>query len=343
MGGDASRLAEPGGPPGLSRPRLLVVDDDPDLLELIQRILAEQFEVVVTCDPRHALELVQSQEFDLHLYDVCMEALPGIELLVLTHAMSAGTPVLLMTGAPTLERAVSALRAGATDLLLKPLRFDTLAASLQETLEKARTTRITGQQLEAVHEALTRAVEAKDPTTSGHGERVRAVCRMIAHQMGLSAADRKVLDRAAALHDVGKIGVPDAVLSKPAALTEQEFRLIRMHPEVGAKILEPLPEMSEVRECVLGHHERWDGKGYPHGLRGEEVSVPGRVLILVEVFDALAHRRSYKEAWPKASIHDHFAGLAGRQFDPELTRGFLHLVEHRFEALVNPLGAAQSA
>jgi putative two-component system response regulator len=315
-------------------PSVLVVDDDDALLELIAAHLRPEFEVVATSDPTRARELARERRFDLHLFDLSMEPLPGLELLMLTLATSSDAAVVLMTGEPSVERAVEALRAGAIDLLLKPLRFDELSASLWRALQKARARGPEAKvRIDAVHDALTRAVEAKDPTTHGHGDRVRHLCRSVGESIGLARRELDILDVAAALHDIGKIGVPDAVLSKPAGLTPQEFDLIKRHPEVGSRILEPVPGMDDVRRCVVEHHERWDGGGYPHGRRREEVSLPGRVLVLAEVFDALAHARSYKPAWSQEQILVFFRERSGSHFDPELTASFLDLVRDDFEAL----------
>lgn len=320
---------------------MLVVDDDPAILALIESQLERDWNVVAHADALAAADLAQSRAFDLHLYDLSMEPLPGLELLLLTLARDADACVVLMTGEPTVERAVEALRAGATDLLLKPLRFDDLGGSLQRAIQKARArTPANGVRVAAVHDALTRAVEAKDPTTSGHGERVRHLCRIVGEAFGLDAHDLATLDGAAALHDIGKIGVPDSVLTKAGKLTPEEFELIKKHPEVGDRILEPVPGLEEVRRCVIEHHERWDGKGYPHGLRGEEISVPGRVLILAEVFDALAHARSYKPAWSREQIDGFFVDARGTHFDPELSDAFRGLLAHDFDRLVQPARSA---
>jgi putative two-component system response regulator len=321
------------------KPAALVVDDDPAIVELLRSHLAAEFDVVATTDPWRANELARVRRFDVYLYDISMEPLPGLELLLLTLASSPDAPVVLMTGEPTIERAVEALRTGATDLLLKPLRFDSIAATLHGAIAKARGRRRDGgMRIAAVHDALTRAVEAKDPTTSGHGDRVRHLCSTVGRAIGLSRRELEILDTAAALHDIGKIGVPDAVLCKPGSLTPGEFELIKKHPEVGGRILEPIPGMDEVRRCVVEHHERWDGKGYPNGTAGREISTPGRVLILAEVFDALAHARSYKPAWPRAQIETFFVERAGTHFDPELSVSFLDLVRTDFDALVHPHG-----
>jgi putative two-component system response regulator len=320
-----------------AKPSVLVVDDDSAILELVRAQLAPEFEVVATDDPLEAQDLVRAHRFDLHLFDLAMERLPGIELLVLTLASSAEAAVVLMTGEPSVERAVEAMRAGATDLLLKPLRFDDLSASLWRALQKARARGPDGSvRVAAVHDALTRAVEAKDPTTHGHGDRVRRSCAIVGRAIGLSERELRILDGAAALHDIGKIGVPDAILCKPGRLTADEFDLIKKHPEVGARILEPVPGLDEVRRCVIEHHERWDGRGYPFGRQREEVSLPGRVLILAEVFDALAHARSYKPAWPRHEIAEFFRAGRATHFDPALADSFVDLLADRFEELVAP-------
>jgi putative two-component system response regulator len=322
-----------------AKPAVLVVDDDPAILELLRLHLTSAFDVVATSDPWQASELARARNFDVHLYDLSMDRLPGLELLLLTLTASPEAAVVLMTGEPTIERAVEALRAGATDLLLKPLRFEALSATLRQAMAKARGRRRDGgMRITAVHDALTRAVEAKDPTTSGHGDRVRHLCRIVGTAIGLCPRDLEILDTAAALHDIGKIGVPDAVLCKPGALTPDEYELIKKHPAVGGRILEPIPGMDDVRRCVVEHHERWDGKGYPNGTGGDDIAVPSRVLILAEVFDALAHARSYKPAWPKPQIEAFFVERAGSHFDPELSTSFLDLVRRDFALLVHPYG-----
>jgi putative two-component system response regulator len=319
------------------KPAVLVVDDDPVILELLRCHLDPAFDVVATTDPWQANELARMRRFDVHLYDLSMDRLPGLELLLLTLTAAPDAAVVLMTGEPTIERAVEALRAGATDLLLKPLRFEALVATLRQAIEKARVRRRDGSmRVSAVHDALTRAVEAKDPTTSGHGDRVRHLCRIAGTSIGLCPRELEILDIAAALHDIGKIGVPDAVLCKPGALTAEEFDLIKKHPAVGGRILEPIPGMDEVRRCVVEHHERWDGRGYPNGTGGEDIALPSRVLILAEVFDALAHARTYKPAWTQAQIESFFAERSGSHFEPELTASFLDLVRRDFERLVRP-------
>ncbi len=303
------------------------------MLDLIARSLAEDFAVTAFSDSLRAADVLRLRSFDACLYDLCMDPLHGIELLLLTLALDEHVPVLLMSGQATVERAVEALRAGATDLLLKPLRFASLSERIGKAIDRSRLRSPFGR-LGAVQEALARAVEAKDPLTQGHSDRVRRMSHRIACELGLSEIDRRTLDRASALHDIGKIGVPDIILRKPSSLSSEEFAVIKKHREIGARILEPVDGLAEARRTVLEHHERWDGSGYPHRLRREEISLPGRILILTEVLDALASERTYKSAWNRAQIEAFFREQSGRHFDPDLTDCFLRILHSDFEGIV---------
>jgi HD-GYP domain-containing protein (c-di-GMP phosphodiesterase class II) len=167
---------------------------------------------------------------------------------------------------------------------------------------------------------LPRAIEAKDPTTRGHADRVIAYADGLASRVGVPEKERQSLRLASLLHDIGKIAVPDTILCKSGPLTSSEREVIKRHPQEGYDMLEPLVGSEDVRTWVYQHHERWDGRGYPNGLRGEEVALPGRILILTEVFDALAEARSYKPRWSNTEIRDYFLVEAGQHFDPELAK-----------------------
>ena len=174
-------------------------------------------------------------------------------------------------------------------------------------------------------ESLAKALEAKDPYTGGHAERVRKYCRMMADLTDLDEETKARVESAALLHDIGKLGVSDYVLQKKGPLTAEERDQIMQHPVIGDRILSEVPSLAAERLWVYEHHERWDGSGYPRGIGGEEISLPGRILILVEVFDALATKRSYKDAWPTEMIHEHFSEGAGKIYDPVTTELFLDL------------------
>lgn len=174
--------------------------------------------------------------------------------------------------------------------------------------------------------SLARALEAKDPYTGGHAERVARYSRMLAELGGFPEETIRRLESAALLHDLGKIGISDHVLQKQGPLTAEERAEIERHPTIGERILSEAPSLAQERLWIYEHHERWDGSGYPRGLRGDEISRPGRILIMVEVYDALATKRSYKEAWPAWMIAEYFQENRGTLFCPETTDLFVELL-----------------
>jgi len=173
--------------------------------------------------------------------------------------------------------------------------------------------------------ALTNSIDAKDSYTHGHSERVALMSRLLAQAAGL---DPHVVERvyiAGLIHDVGKIGVPEAVLCKPGHLTQEEFDMIKLHPEIGSKILQDIRQMQDLVPGVLYHHERWDGRGYPHNLRGKEIPLFGRVIGLADAFDAMSSNRTYRQALDHKQVINEIKRCAGSQFDPELAQIFVNL------------------
>lgn len=171
---------------------------------------------------------------------------------------------------------------------------------------------------QAIVRSLVRAVDAKSAWTRGHSERVAGLSTAVGRRLLMDAKELDLLDIAAVLHDVGKIGVPESILDKPSRLEPMELALIQRHPAVGAAIVEDLPAYASVRSAILYHHERWDGSGYPRGLSGEAIPLPGRIVSIIDVFDALVSERPYKRAWSLEAALDHIAEQRGRHFDPAL-------------------------
>lgn len=190
--------------------------------------------------------------------------------------------------------------------------------------------------------ALTAAIDAKDAYTCGHSERVAHLARLMAEEMGLPAEDADRLEIAGLVHDVGKIGVPEAVLKKPAKLTVEEFGLIKLHPEIGFRILRGIKPLAPMLPAVLHHHERWDGRGYPHGLAGEMIPLDARILAVCDTFDAMSSNRSYRPAIERRDVLAEIERCAGSQFDPDLVGPFLRLDFGGFDALVS-VAAERSA
>jgi HD-GYP domain-containing protein (c-di-GMP phosphodiesterase class II) len=241
-------------------------------------------------------------------------------------------PVVLLTGRPSFDRAQEAMRTRVAEIVVKPVDAHVLLTTCRRVIEETelqrRTQDLTAQN-RILASVLPRAIEAKDPTTGGHAERVVQYVDVLAQRCGVNEEDRQSLRLAALLHDVGKIGIPNQILTKPGPLTADEREIVNRHPQMGYEILEALHDHENVRVWVYQHHERWDGKGYPNGLKGDEVALPGRILVLAEVYDALAEPRSYKGAWEVHAIVAWFRDQAGRQFDPELA----HLVADGLERM----------
>jgi putative two-component system response regulator len=310
--------------PTLLARRVLVVDDEDATLSTLGRLL-ETAGCETTCvpDARLACALLAERSFDLVLTDLYL----GSDQLGYTVAEAARScrpqvPVVMLTGRPSFHGAVDALRTSIREIVVKPADPELLIDACAKAIENAAMER-RGRLLEVQNRVLAavapRMIEAKDPTTSGHAERVVQYTDRLAERCGVVDEDRESLRMAALLHDVGKIGVPRSILCKEGPLTAAEREVIQRHPQVGYDILADLEDCEDVRLWVIQHHERWDGRGYPHGLRGEEVALPGRILILAEVYDALAEARSYKPAWPVAEIAAFFRAQAGKHFDPELS------------------------
>lgn len=303
--------------------RVLVVDDEPDVLLGVRATMERGGLAVTTADTLHrAVELIRAEAFHLIVTDLYLgDQDTGHQVADAARERRPATPVIVMTGRPTFDGAQEALRNRVADIVVKPIAAESLLAVCRRVLHDTELMR-RNQELEASNRVLTsvlpRTIEMKDPTTSGHAARVVGYADALAGRCGVGDADRASLRLAALLHDIGKIGVPDQMLTKPGALTQDEMEVVRRHPKMGFDVLEPLKEHGDVRNWVYQHHERWDGRGYPQGLAGEDVALPGRILVLAEVYDALAEQRSYKPAWPVPRIVALFREQAGRQFDPNL-------------------------
>ncbi len=308
--------------PGTRR-RILVVDDDPLTLGTLDSILTEAgYETLCTEDADFARAILGRDSFELVLTDLYLgERNTGYEVADAARALCPDAPVVLLTGRPSFGAAAEALRSSVREIVVKPVDPEILIQTCEraiETAEMERRARFLESQNRVLAAVAPRMIEAKDPTTSGHAERVVRFADRLAERCGLGADVREKLRLAALLHDVGKIAVPRTILCKEGPLTADEREIIMRHPRVGYDILADLQDCEDVRRWVLQHHERWDGRGYPNGLARDEVDLPGRILILAEVYDALAEARSYKPAWSIAEIVEFFRDQAGRHFDPDL-------------------------
>jgi response regulator RpfG family c-di-GMP phosphodiesterase len=319
--------------------RILVVDDEPNICRLLSRFLARLgYHIETAGSVGEALGLLHRDWFDLVLTDLRLPGASGLDLLVEVRARAPGTRMILMSAHADVHAASTAIERGVDQLIVKPFELEDLrervaesvarrhaerdAEAERETLESRLRQRDTESKiwvLRAAH-ALVTAVEAKDEYTAGHATRVTAYALTLAEAIG--GIDPVRFRLAGDLHDVGKIGVPDSVLNKPGRLTDAEFDLVRKHPVTGSHILEPLIEDPLVLGVVRWHHERWDGGGYPDGLRGEETPLPARVLSVADAIDAMTSHRAYRRGIPWPEVVGEVRRGSGGQFDPEVVRVF---------------------
>jgi putative two-component system response regulator len=354
-------------------PRILLVDDEPINLQVARKYLmsAGYREFYFATHPSDVLPLVIREEPDVILLDVVMPKFNGLDLLAAIRSDSrrAHIPVLMLTALEDRETKVKALELGATDFLSKPVDPSELIPRVRnallikahhdhllshtanlERLVKERTAQLQASHQNIIH-CLARAAEFRDDDTGRHVLRVGRYAGIIARRLGWDAGDVETIEQAAQLHDVGKIGIPDAILGKPGKLTSQEFETIQKHCGFGKRVFESLtePEWTAYRRhtelgdrilagcessvlhmaarIALTHHERWDGAGYPIGLKGEDIPLEGRITAVADVFDALSTRRIYKPAFPLEKCFAILEDGRGSHFDPQVLDAFFAVRE----------------
>jgi putative two-component system response regulator len=282
------------------RSRVLVADDTESVRTLFRKLLlADGHDVISAADGAEALDLVQRHQPDVVLMDVGMPSLDGLEVCrrLKGDPSTRLTPVVLVTGQTELSDRIRGLEAGADEFLSKPVHPHELLARVR-SLARLKHLIDALDSAEAAFMTLALTIESRDPTTSGHCERLARHAVRLGRALGLGDEELNALHRGGYLHDVGKIGIPDAVLLKPGRLTAEEFAIMKRHPEIGDSLCAPLQSLRSVRPIVLSHHERLDGSGYPAGLRGDEVPLLAQIVAIVDVFDALTSLRPYRGPLP---------------------------------------------
>jgi putative two-component system response regulator len=289
------------------RSRVLIADDTESIRSLFTRLLvADGYDVVTAADGAAALEAVREHRPDVILCDVTMPHVDGLEVCRRVKADPATrlTPIVLVTGQTGLDHRIKGIEAGADDFLSKPVHPHELRARVR-SLSRLKTLLDALDSAEAAFMSLALTIEARDPYTNGHCERLARHAVTLGGALGLPQEDLDALHRGGYLHDVGKVGVPDAVLLKEGPLTPDEFAIMRRHPEIGDSLCAPLQSLRRVRPIILSHHERLDGSGYPEGLRGDEVPLLAQIVAIVDVFDALTSTRPYRAALPAEEAVGH--------------------------------------
>lgn len=334
----------------LQEARIFVVDDEPANLRLMEKILIKEgYQApVLIGDPRQVLAHYHQAPPDLILLDINMPHLDGYQVLAQLQALNDPimAPVIVLTAQSSRDYLLKALAGGARDFVTKPFDRAELAMRVRNLLDvhlahrmvhnqkavledmvRARTQELNQSRLDVVRR-LGRAAEYRDNETGLHIIRMSKFSALIARSLGWSEADCELLLHASPMHDIGKIGIPDAVLLKPGKFEPPEWEIMKRHAEMGAEILSEGDSelMRLARAIAQSHHEKWDGSGYPGGLAGADIPQAGRIVAVADVFDALTSPRPYKKAWPVDEAVAFLTAQSGSHFDPEIVTHFLKLL-----------------
>src|SRR5512137_465820 len=309
--------------------RLLVVDDMEAMrMALTKCLQLSGYQVLSAASGAEALELLRTQHFDLLLTDQTMPGLSGLELTDAVSRMHPDMPIVVLTGHTDVELAKDSLQRGASDFVTKPVNIRELPILIERNLtrrrlEVARLREREAQVLFAAIKALASAVDAKDRYTARHSRVVTRLALLLADTIHLAGEERYVLELSAWMHDVGKIGVPDSILTKPGSLTEEEFTVMKAHPVKGGEIVGEIEELGRVADVIRHHHERVDGRGYPDGLRGTAIPLASRIILIADSFEAMVADRSYRRSLGREAAIRELQEHSGTQFDQSLTQAFI--------------------
>jgi putative two-component system response regulator len=327
----------------VENPRILVVDDELGPRESLRMILKDQYRIETASTGKQAIDLVQKKEFDLVILDIRMPEMSGIELLRAIRKIAPATEVIMITAYASVETATEALRLGAVDYLIKPFEISAVRSVVEKGLQKRNASRsvdnkitelllakitleeeikITYSNIKSHYretiDSLVAAVDAKDSYTKGHQERVASLVSQICYQLGLQEADQELIRQAATRHDIGKIGVDERILRKSCGLTSDEYEIVKKHSAIGAAILSPATFLKDIVPLVLYHHERYDGKGYPEGLKSDNIPLGARIIAVADSIDAMLWDRPYAASKNLPEVEKELLRVAGKQLDPGL-------------------------
>ncbi len=339
-------------------PRILIVDDEVEITEILADLLSEDYQCRRAGSAEEALARLGESEFQLVISDITMPGMSGLDMIPHIKELSPDTVVVMISGMQTVESAIGALRLGAFDYLMKPFDLRQVEAVVKRALEhhelvvakqryenhleelvEQRTIELDKalNSLEGAYrstlKALTAALETRDSETHGHSERVVTYSLRLGREYGLNSAEMKALEFGSLLHDIGKIGVPDSILRKPAKLTEEEWVRMREHPLHGQQILRGIEFLQGASRVVAQHHEKWDGTGYPLGLQKEEIDICARIFSVADAFDAITSDRVYRRGKPYEAAAQELDDWAGRQFDPKVVEAFHRVPKEDWEEL----------
>ena len=332
-----------------SKYKIIAVDDESGILDSLEVFLTRSgYSFVGVTDPMEALELVKEEHFDLMLLDFIMTPIHGDQVVEEIRKFNKELYILLLTGhkdlAPPLE---TIKRLDIQGYCEKSNRFDQLLLLIEsgiKAISQMNLIKDINDELRDANEKLEKAymesietlrytVEAKDVYTRGHSDRVSAYSVLIGEKLGLSDDDLKKLKVGGLFHDVGKIGIPDSILLKTEKLTDDEYSEIKNHPTIGVHILSNATIFQDIIPIVKHHHERFDGRGYPSQLKGEDIPLFARIAAVADTFDAMTSRRSYRDALSIDIVKEEINKCSGTQFDPQIANVFLDILENNFNEI----------
>jgi putative nucleotidyltransferase with HDIG domain len=346
-------MMENGGAPT----KILIVDDETQIRSMLARSLTDiSCECIPSSNAFDALDKIRSDRFSLVMSDVCMPGMSGIDLLRFIKKYDPDMSVIMITGVLDLTTAVDSLKLGACDYITKPFDLLSVRRAVSRALERRRLmqeNRYYQQELERLVqertfelkralqeveegyrftlEALAAALDAREHETQAHSQRVREYAITLAQCLNLSSSELIDIGRGALLHDIGKIGVPDSILLKPAKLTPEEWVQMKRHPQVGYEILRGIKFLAPAADIVLTHQERWDGRGYPNGLSRTDIPLGARIFGVVDTLDAMTSDRPYRKKLSFQSAREEVWRCSGTQFDPQVAEAFLGIAPETWQ------------
>jgi response regulator RpfG family c-di-GMP phosphodiesterase len=337
--------------------RILIVDDEETIRLALRKFLRSRgFEVEIAGAGDQALEILEKESFSLMLCDVRMPGMTGVQVVPQARGLDPDLAIIMLTAVNDAATATEVLAAGATDYLMKPVELADLQHAVDralnkraELIEQRRLDKLIREEVAlrtaelerekeslrlmsvSIAETLINAMEAKDLYLRGHSQRVAELAGQLAEDLGLDEAMCEDLRVAGRLHDVGKIGIREAILNKPDRLTFEEFEHVKRHVQIGLDILAPLFHIKKPLKYVEHHHEHWDGAGYPLGLAGEDIPLGARILCAADTFDALTSKRAYRDPLEPRAALKHLRVDVGKQFDPGVYDALVRVITRRLD------------
>lgn len=354
--GDATGTTPP-TPSGITR--VLIVDDEISTRKLLAAMLGE---VGVRCKTAacadEGMRVLETESVDAVLSDLQMPGISGMQFLAQVRPRYGHLAFLMITGVDDIQVGIEAMKKGADDYLVKPLRIEVVIASLERALEKKRLEQevenyrrhledMVGERTQQLKSALLRiersyedtlaalgaAIDLRDSETAGHSRRVAMYSTRIAGELDVAEHELKTIIRGAWLHDIGKLATPDAILLKPGVLSQEEWRIMQRHAEIGYDLVKRIPFLAQAAEIILSHHERWDGSGYPRGLKATDIPLGARVFAVADTVDAMTSDRPYRSALSFEETEEEIRRGSGSRYDSQVANVFLNVGIDNWKAM----------